>query len=542
MNQKVNYGREAIKKELQYSEFDVLIIGGGITGAGIAIDAALRGMKVALVEKNDFASGTSSHSTKLIHGGLRYLKQLEFQLVNEVGRERSILHQLAPHLVLPEKMLLPIVRGGTFGKTSTSFGLWLYDVLAGVESADKKQMLNKAQCLHLAPLLKEEGLLGGGLYAEYRTDDARLTLEVLKSAMRHGAICLNYTSFLNFHEHKGTLDGARCRDECSGEEFDINSTYVINATGPWVDELRKKAGVLNSKRLFLSKGVHIVVSQERFPLRQAVYFDIRDGRMMFAIPRHRCTYIGTTDTPFKEDLNNVQANPADVDYLLNGVNSMFPSLRLVRQDVESTWAGLRPLIFEKGKKTGEISRKDEVFTGRNGLISMAGGKLTAYRKMAERVVDILVKKFKKEYGRKFGQCLTQQEALAEKPFLNAAEVSAFEKELAIQYDGIAANNYIIPALVEGFGREAATILAGAKKSSRLNSELDFCFANEMVVKPLDFLVRRTGRLYFNIARAESEKEDVLLAFSEHFGWDRKQMDIERKTVEDAFCRARFSDC
>jgi len=263
---------------------------------------------------------------------------------------------------------------------------------------------------------------------------------------------------------------------------------------------------------------------------------------MFAIPRHRCTYIGTTDTPFKEDLNNVRANPADVDYLLNGANSMFPSLRLVRQDVESTWAGLRPLIFEKGKKAGEISRKDEVFTGRNGLISMAGGKLTAYRKMAERVVDILVKKLNKEHGRKFGQCLTQHEPLAEKPFLNAAEVSAFEKELAIQYNSLAAKNYIVPALVEGFGRDAATILAGANGSSRLKSELDFCFANEMVVKPLDFLVRRTGRLYFNIARAESEKEDVLQAFSEHFGWDRKQMDIERETVEDAFCRARVSDC
>ncbi|TAK29884.1 MAG: glycerol-3-phosphate dehydrogenase/oxidase [Saprospiraceae bacterium] len=542
MNQKVNSRREAIKSKLRSAEFDLLIIGGGITGAGIALDAALRGMKVALVEKGDFASGTSSHSTKLIHGGLRYLKQLEFRLVSEVGRERTILHQLAPHLVLPEKMLLPIVNGGTFGKASTYLGLWLYDLLAGVRPADKKQMLSAAECLALAPLLKKEGLLAGGLYAEYRTDDARLTLEVLKPAMRHGAVCLNYTSFVQFHEQKGTLDGATCRDELTEEAYKIKAAYVVNATGPWVDELREKARALTGKRLFLSKGVHVVLSQLRFPLRQAVYFEVPGGRMMFAIPRHRCTYLGTTDTPFKGDLNHVWAKPADVEYILAGANFMFPSLRLGRGDVESTWAGLRPLIYEKGETVGETSRKDEIFIAANGLISMAGGKLTGYRKMAERVVDILVKKFKKEHGKKFGPCRTAHEPLAERPFRDSAEVTAFEKNLQREFPSLATETHLIPSLVEAFGRNAANILAGANNSSLLQSELDFCFANEMVVKPLDFLVRRTGHLYFDIARAEAEKDAVLEAFSHRFGWSEKQQSSERAAVEKAICRTKVHDC
>ncbi|MFQ5445958.1 MAG: glycerol-3-phosphate dehydrogenase/oxidase [Saprospiraceae bacterium] len=547
MNPKATYDREAIKRTFGRQDFDLLIIGGGITGAGIALDAALRGMSVALVEKGDFASGTSSRSTKLIHGGLRYLKQMEFRLVSEVGRERAILHRLAPHLVLPEKMLLPIVKGGTLGRFSASLGLWLYDRLAGVNPEDRKKMLGAAQCLTLEPLLKKEGLLGGGHYAEYRTDDARLTLEVVKSAIRHGALCLNYMAFQKFHYSHGSISGARCQDTCTGEEFDVRAEYVVNAAGPWVDKLRKEAHALTGKRLFLSKGVHIVVSKQRFPLQQAVYFDVPDGRMMFAIPRHRCSYIGTTDTPFKGEIERVYAEKKDVEYILKGVNYMFPSSKLSHRDVESTWAGLRPLIYEKGKSASEISRRDEVFIAANGLVSMAGGKLTGYRKMAERVVNILAKKISKKQGRKFGKCLTHDEALSDKPFPGMKEVAAFEADMKGKYPTVSEPDCTIPALVEAFGSDAATILAGASTvplsdHSLLKSELAFCFANEMLVKPLDFLERRTGWLYFDIEKMERGKESVLEEFSHRFGWTAKQLQDERATVEQAIRHAKVLDC
>jgi len=224
--------------------YDLLIIGGGITGAGVALDAASRGLKVALVEKGDFASGTSSKSTKLIHGGLRYLKQFEISLVREVGQERALIHKLAPHLVIPEKMLLPLIKNGTFGKWATTIGLFTYDLLAGVSRKDKFRMLDKKETMDLEPLLPEEKVLGAGLYAEYRTDDARLTIEVMKTAGRFGALPLNYVLAEKLNYVEGQVAGATCKDVLTGQQFEIKAKFVVNATGPWSDELRKQDGSL----------------------------------------------------------------------------------------------------------------------------------------------------------------------------------------------------------------------------------------------------------------------------------------------------------
>ena len=233
------FNRKNIQTTLQTTEFDILIIGGGITGAGIALDAASRGMKVALIEKNDFASVTSSKSTKLIHGGLRYLKQFDFWLVKEVGTERAIVHKLAPHLVVPEKMILPLIDGGTYGSWLTSIGLKVYDILASVEDDDKRKMLTKEETLQKEPLLPENILNGAGFYAEYRTDDARLTIEILKTALNYDAQILNYAAATEFLYEEKRVVGAKISDIISGENFEIKSKYVVNATGPWVDELRQ---------------------------------------------------------------------------------------------------------------------------------------------------------------------------------------------------------------------------------------------------------------------------------------------------------------
>lgn len=394
--------------ELAKSEhYDLLIIGGGITGAGIALDAASRGLKTLLVEKEDFAFGTSSRSTKLIHGGLRYLKQLEFGLVREVGQERAIVYRNAPHVVIPELLMMPAIKGGTYGRLGMGIGLWLYDRLAGVDRNERRKMLTKNEALQREPLLRKDLLKAAAMYWEYRTDDARLTIEIMKTAAAHGALPLNYAALESFsYTPQRKIIGAKIRDCIKDEVFEVKADYYINAAGPWVDELRKIDGSVEGKRLHHTKGVHIVVPFKRLPLKQSVYFDVSDGRMVFAIPRHGTTYIGTTDTNYEEDLDTPDVTDKDVNYLLKAANYMFPSAGLEREDVISSWSGIRPLIHEEGKGNSELSRKDEIFLSESGLVSIAGGKLTGYRKMAERAVDVIMKRIKDDKGRPFVQCKT----------------------------------------------------------------------------------------------------------------------------------------
>ena len=371
-----NKDRKSRLSKASKTEYDLIVIGGGITGVGIALDASLRGIKTLLLEKRDYASGTSSKSTKLIHGGLRYLKQLDFGLVRESGLERAVAHRNAPHLVHPEKMLLPIVESGTFNKYSASLAISVYDLLAKVDKVDRKQSLSKSKTLEYEPLLNQDILKSGITYSEYRTDDARLTIEVLKSARRAGAESFNYMKVDSFEYSNDTISGVKCTDRVAGDEVIFKARNIVSAAGPWVDQLRLKDGKLNNKSLHLTKGVHIVVPKEKLNIHSAVYFDAFDGRMIFAVPRGKVTYIGTSDTTYHKDLDRVLCTQEDVDYLLEKTNHMFEVAFLNRDDVISSWAGLRPLIHEDGKSPSELSRKDEIFVSDRGLISIAGGKLT----------------------------------------------------------------------------------------------------------------------------------------------------------------------
>ncbi len=522
-------------QNLQSETFDLLVIGGGITGAGIALDAASRGMKVALVEKKDFASGTSSKSTKLVHGGLRYLKQLEIGLVRETGTERAIVHQLAPHLVVPEKMLLPLVEGGTYGKLGTSFGLAVYDFLANVHSTDRRKMLSKEETLEKEPQLRKDIVIGGGYYAEYRTDDARLTIEIIKAAADHGAISLNYVEVKDFvYDESGKIKGAVCRDHVGEQMLTVNAKYIVSAAGPWVDQLRKTDDSLEGKHLFLSKGVHIVVPHERFPVHQSVYFDVPDGRMIFAIPRHRVTYIGTTDTPYKEELDQVLTRQEDVDYLLKSVNSMFPSLNLTTQDVESSWAGLRPLIHEEGKSASQMSRKDEIFESETGLVSIAGGKLTGYRKMAERVVNLIAKRHN---DNTLAACHTNKIALAGGTLKSAKDVASYVAETEKKVVAKGLSEYYAIYLTSNYGTQTDTILdnmanfRGAAEQQLIRAELAHTLEHEMVQTPLDFFNRRTGRVYFNLPSIKDLSDLVLDDFQNYFNWTDEQVQAAKTELE-----------
>ena len=525
---------------LDNEHFDLVVIGGGITGAGVALDAASRGIKTALIERNDFASGTSSKSTKLIHGGLRYLKNLELGLVREVGQERAVVHKLAPHLVRPEKMLLPLVEGGSLGKLSTSMALWVYDFLADVEGEDKRVMLSKEETLEMEPLLREDILKGGGFYAEYRTDDARLTIENIKTAADKGAFAVNYVEATGFkYDDEGKIVAVECRDRHAGRDFVVDCDHVISSAGPWVDDLRKIDKSMNAKRLFLSKGVHIVVSRERLPLAHACYFDVADGRMLFAIPRLRCTYIGTTDTPYKGDPNAIPVYREDVNYLLEATNAIFPTVDLKLEDVESSWAGVRPLIFEEGKSAGEMSRKDEIFESDSGLLSIAGGKLTGYRKMAERVVNRLGKQLHDE-GEEIGKTSTKQIVLSGGPFTDFDEVLAYEQTIAQQLTEASLAPTRAAYLVANYGRQTPEIIELARHRpedtdvARLAAaEADWCIRKEFALYPIDWVERRSGRLYFDMPSIAPILEDILGVFAQAYGYSEAERERERQRVRDA---------
>ncbi len=512
--------REKITKDLKEIEFDLLIIGGGITGAGIALDAASRGMKVALIEKNDFASGTSSKSTKLIHGGLRYLKQFDFWLVKEVGTERAIVHKLAPHLVVPEKMILPLIEGGTYGSWLTSIGLKVYDILASVEGDDKRKMLSKKKALKKEPLLPKKILNGAGFYAEYRTDDARLTVEVLKTALNYDAKMLNYVEATDFIYKENRVVGATVKDSLSKNTFDIKAKYVVNATGPWVDNLRQKNHSKQGKRLHLTKGVHLVVAHEKLPVKQSVYFDVPDGRMMFAIPRGKVTYFGTTDTNYQEDKNNVITNLVDATYLISAVNNMFPEINLTLDDVQSSWAGLRPLIHEEGKSASELSRKDEIFVSDTELISIAGGKLTGYRKMAERIVDLVGKKYKRRFEKEFDEIKTKEIALSGGAFKNYQEVLSYTDAIYNRIAEVDFNRKDAEYLVHNYGKQTDIILQkfddlmhDNMQEKMIKAEVWFTVNYEMTCTPTDFFMRRTGRLFFDMDSVKKHKDLVLKEFN-----------------------------
>lgn len=542
---KSTYSRPSHLNSAKRDFFDVIVIGGGITGVGIALDAVLRGLKVLLIEQNDFASGTSSKSTKLIHGGLRYLKQYEFALVREVGKERAILHKLAPHLVRPEKMLLPLTKHGNYGKIIASVGLMVYDVLANVDEEDQRKMLSIEETLKVEPLLDAAKIEGGGLYSEYQTDDFRLVIEIAKSVANEGATILNYTSFEKFLEKGGTICGIEAKDSFTGETFKVYSDYVINAAGPWVDDVRNKDIKVSGKHLRLTKGVHLVVPYDKLPVTQSVYFDIADGRMMFAIPKNGITYLGTTDTEYTGDPNLTTTTQADVDYLINATNAYFPSAALKTSDVVSSWSGVRPLIEEEGKSASEVSRKDEIFVSQKGLISIAGGKLTGYRKMAKRTVEKLLEIRDEQHATsKSLKCKTKKYKLPGNEFKNPEAIKKYK--IALGEANESATKEEVNYLVDIYGAQAAAILDLAKQQPNtgtdlIRAEVQFCLENEMVFRLTDFFIRRTGRLFFDIESVRNHLEMVTQEMSNWFSWSEKRIQEEKNLLTEEINKAtRFN--
>lgn len=522
--------------------FDLIVVGAGITGAGIALDASSRGLKVALFEKQDYAQGTSSRSTKLVHGGLRYLEHMEFGIVRAVGRERKIVHENAMHIVLPEKMILPIIEGGSLGEFTTNIALRLYDFLADVKKTEQRKMMSVEEVLKAEPMLESDVLKGGAMYFEYKTDDSRLTIEIAKKAEEYGAKLFNYAEVDEYlYEDNFKISGVKVKDLIEDKEISVYGKHVVNATGIWVDRMRRKDDKKAPQRLHITKGIHIVVPKSKLPLEHSVYFDVGDNRMVFAIPRFDVVYIGTTDTNYEKNYENPDVTVEDVQYLINAFNKISPSANLKLEDIESAWSGLRPLIHEEGKKPSELSRKDEIFYSDSGLLSIAGGKLTGYRLMADKVVEIIRKRIKKEGSADIGECRTKDIKLAGGEFdFDYSLVKLIEyadnkydeaKQLGISVADFKKLFYRYGKNIDYLTNKAFEFYNEDKnfKLAWIKAELWYVINYESVLSISDFFIRRTGMIHFFVKEILPMIDDVANYMQEIFDWTEE---YKAQQIED----------
>jgi glycerol-3-phosphate dehydrogenase len=509
--------REATLSTLPSADLDLLVIGGGITGAGVARDAALRGLAVALVERTDWAAGTSSRSSKLIHGGVRYLELGDVGLVRESATERSVLRRLAPHLAVPLRIVMP-----TYSRTAHAklgLGLWTFERLTTVPPEEHYEMWTREQAVGAEPLLDPTRLHGAAVFTEYLTDDARLVLETVKGAHQAGALCVNH---LEVTEIAGP--DVALRDRLSGDTLRARSRLVVNAAGPWVDEVRRRAGGLAGPRLHLTKGIHLVVPHARLPVRHIVVMQARDRRSAFAVPRDGVTYLGTTDTDYGPPADQPDISAEDADYMLDAAHRTFRTAPLRPDEVVAAWAGLRPLLHEEGKRPSEISRKDEIMVGDTGLISIAGGKLTTHRRMAERVVDLALRRL----GRTAGRCRTAEVPLPNGE-LGPEALERLRQTLAERLPRLGGSG--TERLVRLYGAGCARILARvedepaageplAGAGSPLRAEIDMVLDEEMALTLVDILERRTRLLLFDPQQGLACAEAVATLAAARLGWDR----------------------
>jgi glycerol-3-phosphate dehydrogenase len=381
--------RRAALDALARDPFDVLVVGGGITGAGVARDAAMRGLRTALVEKDDFASGTSSRSSRLVHGGVRYLEHGDLRLVFEASHERRTLRRLAPHLVRPLAFTWPVYAGARIARWKLAAGLTLYDLLASFRNVARHELLGAGGVLRREPHVRREGLRGGARYWDALTDDARLTLATVRSAATAGATVMNHARVTALVHSGVRVAGARVTDQLDGAEYGIAARVVVNATGPWSDDTERLAGGV-SAAVHGSKGVHIIVQRERIGNQAALtLLTPQDGRVFFVLPSGDFAIVGTTDSYEPVGPDDVRATAGDVEYLLTAANHFFPAAKLAREDVIAAWAGLRPLVAsdQAGDDPGGVSREHAVTERIPGLVRVTGGKLTTYRVMASDTVD-----------------------------------------------------------------------------------------------------------------------------------------------------------
>jgi glycerol-3-phosphate dehydrogenase len=522
--------RTATLKALAADPVDLLIIGGGVTGAGIARDAAMRRIRTALVDTADFGAGTSSRSSRLVHGGLRYLEHGHLRLVFEACRERRILLRIAPHLVWPRSFLFPIHEGSRLPKWRLEAGLWLYDLLSLFRNVRIHRMLSKRTLLKAEPGIRSSGLKGGARYYDAQCDDARLALANVRAAHRHGALVANYARVDHIDSAGGRVGGARITDLVTGESLHVRASIVVNATGPWSDEFRDAEA---QPLLHRTKGTHVVVSRQRLGNHEAVTFTSPiDGRVMFVVPWGTLTYIGTTETELDAAPESVQATYEDVVYVLRSVNALFPEARLNPADVLATWAGVRPLVRQaESEDPTSVSREHLIFQSENGLVSVVGGKLTTYRSMAAEVVNRVVRLLQERDGR-----LAPPRASTDREPLPGGEV----RDLNVLIESLSVEGFdrtVATHLVHTFGGEAAAVARLAQSDPGLAepvieghttiwAELLHAMRREMALTLTDLLIRRTHLFYVAPDQVLDAIDRIAQFAAGEMGWDGERRDAE----------------
>ncbi|EMF0047333.1 type 1 glycerol-3-phosphate oxidase [Enterococcus hirae] len=586
--------QESIEK-MQHEKLDLLIIGGGITGAGVALQAAASGIKTGLIEMQDFAEGTSSRSTKLVHGGIRYLKTFDVEVVADTVGERAVVQGIAPHIPKPDPMLLPIYEdegATTFNMFSVKVAMDLYDKLANVTGTKyENYTLTPEEVLEREPFLKKEGLKGAGVYLDFRNNDSRLVIDNIKKAAEDGAYLVSKMKAIGFLYEGDQIAGVKARDLLTDQVVEIHAKIVINTSGPWVDKIRN----LNFKRAVSpkmrpTKGVHLVVDAKKLPVPQPTYFDTgkQDGRMVFAIPRENKTYFGTTDTDYQGDYTDPKVTQEDVDYLLDVINHRYPDANITLADIESSWAGLRPLLIGNSgsdynggdngsisdksfskvvdtvteykenkasrlevedvlnhlensrdeKAPSSISRGSSLERESDGLVTLSGGKITDYRKMAEGALKLIRQLLKDDYRMSVKEIDSKHYPVSGGDFDPTKLEETVEELTKIGVEsGLAEAD--AKYIADFYGTNAKKIFALAKEmtpyeglSLAESARLRYGLEEEMVLAPGDYLIRRTNHLLFERDQLDAIKQPIIDAIASYFAWSAEEKKRQEAHLEE----------
>ena len=595
--------QESIEK-MQHEKLDLLIIGGGITGAGVALQAAASGIKTGLIEMQDFAEGTSSRSTKLVHGGIRYLKTFDVEVVADTVGERAVVQGIAPHIPKPDPMLLPIYEdegATTFNMFSVKVAMDLYDKLANVTGTKyENYTLTPEEVLEREPFLKKEGLKGAGVYLDFRNNDSRLVIDNIKKAAEDGAYLVSKMKAIGFLYEGDQIVGVKARDLLTDQVVEIHAKLVINTSGPWVDKIRN----LNFKRAVSpkmrpTKGVHLVVDAKKLPVPQPTYFDTgkQDGRMVFAIPRENKTYFGTTDTDYQGDYTDPKVTQEDVDYLLDVINHRYPDANITLADIESSWAGLRPLLIGNSgsdynggdngsisdksfskvvdtvteykenkasrlevedvlnhlensrdeKAPSSISRGSSLERESDGLVTLSGGKITDYRKMAEGALKLIRQLLKDDYRMSVKEIDSKHYPVSGGDFDPTKLEETVEELTKIGVEsGLAEAD--AKYIADFYGTNAKKIFALAKEmtpyeglSLAESARLRYGLEEEMVLAPGDYLIRRTNHLLFERDQLDAIKQPIIDAIASYFAWSAEEQKRQEAHLEELIAESDLRD-
>ncbi len=598
-------GRQQVINNLKNEQLDLLVIGGGITGAGVAIQAAASGIKTGLIEMQDFAEGTSSRSTKLVHGGIRYLKTFDVGVVADTVSERAVVQGIAPHIPRPTPMLLPIYDEpeATYDMFSVKIAMDLYDKLAGVTGTQyANYTIDRKEVLQREPGLKSDRLMGAGVYLDFVNNDARLVIENIKEADELGASIASHVKAVGMtYDASGRVNGLKAHDELTDETFDIHAKLVINTAGPWVDKVNAlNTEVKAQETLRPTKGIHLVVDSSRLSVPQPTYFDsgLHDGRMIFVVPREGKTYFGTTDTDYTGDFKHPRVEQADVDYLLKAINNRYPSVNIALNDIEASWAGLRPLISNNGSsdyngggansgkvseesfnnliktvddyenKTAaradvekaisqlrtahaeesvnpsQVSRGSDLKVAENGLITLSGGKITDYRKMAAGALELIRDILKKDFNETVREIDSKKLQVSGGHFdpNNVDDTLKFYAKVAMN-KGIDEEDAI--DLANRFGSNVSRVVSyadqGAAEGLNLKETISLRYSvnEEMTLTPVDYLLRRTNFILFHNDQLAAIKQPVVDEMARLLNWDDAEKARQTELLDSAIAEAQL---